>query len=843
MNMTDLRPKFRNFFPKFLQLVSKPGAISLPKALKTEAVSEVLKWLLIHIKSNWPLVAIVMVSVIFFSPAFFNNKIPLPADALVATHVPWTEISWKEYPAGIPVKNNEITDSISQFYPWRSVVGEFWRAGKFPLWNSYMFSGAPFLATWHAAGLYPLNTLYLFFDDMDAWTLLVFFQVLLSGIFMYLFLRTLSVHAYASYLGAIAFAFSGYMISWLEFATGGHAGLWLPLLLLLEIKLSQSTKPIFIVPISIIFFFIYTGGDFQVPFYITVTYLLLAAYLYLQKEIKSPFGFRVFLGLVGGVLLSAPQLLPTFKLYFDSIRTVDPLIEEIEYGFLPWKNIATLLWPDFFGNVVTGNYWGKWNIHEYTFFVGSVTGVFLLSSLLSKKEKYEKFFWILLILCFLFLFPTPIAFLPYKLQIPGLSTSPASRLLFLVDFCICVVASFSFSKWLAMKNDFPLKIAALLLLVSVVMAGIIVTIVLYLTKNSVIQSELARNLTVSLRNMVPTTVVLIFFGAIMSLKHLAGHFTKFGIGKKEVLKIILFSTCFLATAELLRFSWKNTTFAPREFVYPETKLTQFLKEKKDPFRIAGGIPLNLFMMLRLPSVEGYDPLYPKRMSEWFSLVNNKNFDAPSHRFAKIHDFSSTLLDYANVKYVIDYKKDRFGGVSEEGKYSAGIFPPKYSEVFQEGRIKVFENTTYLPYVWLGTKYLVEKNAEAYITNLLDGGGRDEKLILLEENPNIAITPHDIKFSVHNLKKGYNSIYFEAEASENALVFLSESYDTSWKAYVDGWEVRVMRANYIFQSIVLPKGKHTVAFIYSPKSFRIGIVLSVTTLVLLLFIAFQKNKKG
>ena len=68
------------------------------------------------------------------------------------------------------------------------------------------------------------------------------------------------------------------MIAWLEFATGGHAGLWLPLLLLLELNLLRSKRNILVVPIAAVFFFIYTAGDFQVPLYITSTYLLLALY-------------------------------------------------------------------------------------------------------------------------------------------------------------------------------------------------------------------------------------------------------------------------------------------------------------------------------------------------------------------------------------------------------------------------------------------------------------------------------------------------------------------------------------------------------------------------------------
>src|SRR3989344_4460642 len=189
--------------------------------------------------STWkylPVFGILLLDLIFFYPVIFQNKIPLPVDALVGAHVPWTEVKWEGFPAGVPIKNQEITDSISQFFPWRSLVGEFWRAGKPPLWNQYMLSGAPLLASWHSASLYPLNVIYLLFSDTNSWTILIFLQIFLSGVFMYIF----------------------------------------------------------------------TAGDFQVPFYITITYILFVLYLSFRKR-SNISRFKniglLFSGLFFGLLL------------------------------------------------------------------------------------------------------------------------------------------------------------------------------------------------------------------------------------------------------------------------------------------------------------------------------------------------------------------------------------------------------------------------------------------------------------------------------------------------------------------------------------------------------------
>ena len=107
MNMKDLKPRLANFYIRFLTVT----------------------------RSHWPFLVIFFISLIFFYPVLFQKRIPLPTDALVGAHIPWTETVWEGYPAGVPIKNQEITDAISQFYPWRSLAAEFWRVGKVPLWN------------------------------------------------------------------------------------------------------------------------------------------------------------------------------------------------------------------------------------------------------------------------------------------------------------------------------------------------------------------------------------------------------------------------------------------------------------------------------------------------------------------------------------------------------------------------------------------------------------------------------------------------------------------------------------------------------------------------------------
>ena len=62
---------------------------------------------------------------------------------------------------GDAVLSNAKTDLAAQFVHWRGFgFGEMSR-GNLPLWNPHIYSGAPFLAGFQSALLYPLNVLYL----------------------------------------------------------------------------------------------------------------------------------------------------------------------------------------------------------------------------------------------------------------------------------------------------------------------------------------------------------------------------------------------------------------------------------------------------------------------------------------------------------------------------------------------------------------------------------------------------------------------------------------------------------------------------------------------------------
>lgn len=90
-----------------------------------------------------------------------------------------------------------------------------------------------------------------------------------------------------------------------------------------------------------------------------------------------------------------------------------------------------------------------------------------------------------------------------------------------------------------------------------------------------------------------------------------------------------------------------------------------------------------------------------------------------------------------------------------------------------------------------------------------------------------------------------NLFYESESAEDGLAVFSEVYYKTWKAFVDGKEVPVMRANYILRAIEVPAGKHTIEFRCQDelleKTQLISLVASCAiVLVILLLLVFRKK---
>jgi hypothetical protein len=74
------------------------------------------------------------------------------------------------------------------------------------------------------------------------------------------------------------------------------------------------------------------------------------------------------------------------------------------------------------------------------------------------------------------------------------------------------------------------------------------------------------------------------------------------------------------------------------------------------------------------------------------------------------------------------------------------------------------------------------------------------------------------------------IDLEVHAAKPALLVLNDSFFPGWEARVDGSPTKIHRANALVRGVFLAAGDHRVEFSYRPKSFLIGVTISLATLL-------------
>ncbi|MBN2288536.1 MAG: YfhO family protein, partial [Candidatus Glassbacteria bacterium] len=138
-------------------------------------------------------------------------------------------------------------DFLYQNYPYRVFAATSLARGSFPFWNPYVFGGIPFFADIQTAVLYPFNLLLTVFADSESLSpylveLTVVLHYFLAAMFTYRFLKLHRLETEAALLGAVTFAFSGFMATHAIHTNFISVFVWLPLILELFERMLSTGK-------------------------------------------------------------------------------------------------------------------------------------------------------------------------------------------------------------------------------------------------------------------------------------------------------------------------------------------------------------------------------------------------------------------------------------------------------------------------------------------------------------------------------------------------------------------------------------------------------------------------
>jgi len=706
-----------------------------------------------------------------------------------------------------------VGDFAAYHHPLLTISAQGWRKGHLPLWNPYIFGGTPLLAAQQAGVLYPLNILMeLALPPWQVLGLSILAHLALTGLGVWLYLRSLGLHPAAAWMGSIVFAWGGFTMSHL-----GHIGIlralpWIGFSLHGFHRWIDSARFRHLMEISFSVAFLCLSGYVQIVLY---SLLLIATYFVFAFRAPLAWKIPVWLAAGLGIGLSAPQWLPGVELWVarEYLRPGEGNFSAMTgYSFHP-AYLATLLFPR--GRAGT--------FAEMVGYVGVIPLIMILLSVFMDLEgrlgHLRRFFvWWLVVSLLLAMgryFP-PLAVMVFLTPVFGSLGVPSKHLLEF-SFSAAVLSAIALDAWIrGAAIRWPswreIRIGALVALAGVGWAWVAP----YAPDIPPLRLPLASWKIVG-------QPLFLFVGSAGLL--LAWRRVKNPVARRFLLGLLAGITIW----DLLDFGlpiYRPALTVPEFYETPPATI-RWLQERDllaVPYRIlsleATGhmlerglgktlLAANYNAAYGVESVIGHDGLMPRRLfvasggkiPPW-GYVTSDAIEDPGFR---------ALLDQMSVGYLLV----RSGRGERLLKH--------YRRVAEVDGVEIYRNETARPRLF---GVVPAENAGV--------AGGSARVVFADPQGRLWVDPPVAKpYRIRLLEYSGDRVVAQTSFAGEGLLIHSANWVRGWRAWVDGKPVPVIPVNGFLQGIPVPPGEHGVVLEYAPVSFWLGAGIACLSLMMLI----------
>ncbi|HEY70158.1 MAG TPA: YfhO family protein [Anaerolineae bacterium] len=702
---------------------------------------------------------------------------------------------------------------LLQFVPWREAAWETLLQGHLPLWNDSLGMGAPLLANYQTALLYPPNWLLGLTGIAWGQGLLAMLHLIWAGCGMALLARRLGSTLLGQTLAGMAYGLSCYLVARAGFLSINAAAAWLPWLVLCADRLTlavaeerpRGERLRALLWLALAFTMQWLAGHAQTAWY---SLILIGAWALFRGANRG--GWRglgratLWMLAVGALafVLAAVQLLPTLEYMLQSHRaeTLDPEFA-LSYSFEPWRSLGWLM-PDLFGNPATGDYWGYGNYWEDAVYIGLAPFLLALLAIMrgiagrDERKATIRFLVIAIVLAFvLALGKNTQIFLWLFENVPtfNLFQAPARWNLITV-FCLALLAGFGADAWRA-PEGWALYWMRLGTAGAVAIAATAWTL-----------GALAPDIQPTFTHAFWLAGIWFFIFGLFALLR-PPDLTPLWIGLMGC--IVLADLCLahwglnpFTSPDLYRGESVLAGEIPKEHrLYMPPDLEQELKFERthrfdtfDPdidWRLVREVGLpNTTLLDGLISANNFDPLLPDRYVVWMEALSDLPLDQQER-----------LMSLMDVGWRAEVDASRPSGVV-------------YQPVADPARARLIGGAIWVETPQDALDAVLAADFDPQRQVVLEGSGT-EAFDDLVGGEIVRLEP------IHP-----GAVEIEVRSIQDAWLILSDTWYPGWRASVDGIEADILRADYLFRAIRVPAGEHLVVFRYEPLSVRLGFALSV-----------------
>ena len=741
-----------------------------------------------------------------------------------------------------------LSDYVLYYYPGRYFQAKSFRAGHLNLWNPSVFGGHPAFAS--SAGLVafdPFNLLLYWPDLGSALAWRSFLQVVGCMLFMYLYIRHLTLGTAAALIASIGYGLNSmFWVNVFDWSIGGM--LWLPLICLLIDRAVTQPSSRNTALAGLVFGMALLASPLQIYLYLCVAIggLLGLQWLVLWRDWRSLKIFAVIgtTVVIIGVGLSAVQIISSAELLGQSARfaggplqaTSRPPSRSPSQMAMATAGLTSFVFPNIAGRQkgsmsVAGALWGA-EAH-WQGFIGVLPFFLAVFGVLAGTDRRRVPYAIFALAILVLVLYTPVGAVLYD------------RSFLLYIFCASVLAAFGYDAIARGQiapdaARFSLRLlAGFLIAVLICQAAFSIALLFARPRiTSLVDAKVLGSLSASY--LGPSYPALYLHKAHTLIQELslfsphtiipatfaAAGLTLIALGIRGRIGGPAFAgiAVTLTAVDLVFMTLTHVPLvdAQRNPFAPSSAALDVIKRDTGVFRVisyqslseAPVLPLGIASIYDLQAADGYDDLGPPNLARLISFAK-----APC---GLERCLVPRGLDVANVKYVVSGPRVRL--------------PADRFDLIYDHEVRVHENRRVLERAFWVSSYAVVPNTESAIA--LAGSPDFDPLasVIVDQEPDPAPDRSMAPAAVVVRDYAASRLTLQIDAASAGLVVVSDTFYPGWRAVVDDREVPILRANGVMRAVAVGPGRHNLSFVYQPKSLRRGVVVSSLSLLVALTLA-------
>jgi hypothetical protein len=694
-------------------------------------------------------------------------------------------------------------DTYAYFVPNARYAAESLARGHGLLWNRLQNCGEPFFAISPTGLLYPPQTLALFLDTHLALRVLFFLHLVVAGVGMYALCRALALTRAAALCGALAFEFGAntlWTAYWSPSILAVYA--WMPVALALAERLVRRPSLANTLLLAAALTLQLLVGYPQVLLF---TYQLVALRVAWEAATRwqsslPRAALAVAAALALAPLLAAVQLVPSFEVAAESIRSRPLTLEEIRPAHV------TLTWTQF----------REWVGRRYAYgalFTVSAAMLASLAVLRAPRRRIVVFYLLAAVTYFALAFDTPLFHLYLHLPL-GRTFREPHRFLWVTAVVGCVVVAAGADA--VVRGERPRRFRAFVLVAPALAA--LGFALLSPTRLRAVEIALGAGI-LALIAVPPTPAARV--AAVVALPILLGG-QLLADNWHQLFAYVRDDTILMQRRPAFEAVRERATLQDRTYPLAAERSTTWQNLFDGMIKKSG-------QLFDVPSIVDYElqvsARYAALLVQTFMGTPMTSFNQFTFLDLAPKPASRPLFDLLATRYV----------VADAARADALQWPsgPDFALVWSRDDHRVYENRRALPRAFFVPQARAAGDPAAVLDALARGRDDPRRMALLEGPTAAPLGTPGAEGEAEIETDASESVSVRVQASAPGFLFLADQHYPGWRASVDGRPVPIHRANYAFRLVEVPAGGSVVRFDYRPRSLVIGAVVSAGTLVLVL----------